>query len=99
MNDLFGTFHELFRFGDAALDMFEAYGIDKTVADTLIHDKFHIQISFSMLYAVPVQFVDSFLASNSAENGNGAELIDMMVNGLHADGAHICEEKAGVKGA
>ena len=42
MNDLFGTFHELFRFGDAALDMFEAYGIDKTVADTIIHDKFHI---------------------------------------------------------
>lgn len=99
MHDLFGALHQLLRLGDTTLDMLESKRIDEAVADTLVHDKFHVQVGFPAQYAVPIQLVDGFLAADGSEDGDGAKLVDVVVDRLHADGAHVCDKEACVKGA
>lgn len=79
--------------------MLEAKSVDKAVADTLIHNEFHIQVRPAAEYAVSVQLMDRLFASNGSEDGDSAEFIDMMIDRLHSDRAHICDKETGVEGA
>ena len=97
MNHLFGTFHQLLRLGDAAFDVLEAESEDEAVADTLVHDKFHNQVCFPAEHAVPIRLMDGLFASDGAEYRDGAEFIDVVVDWLHSDGAHVCDKEAGME--
>ena len=83
----------------AAFYMFKAQGKDKAVTDAFIHHEFHVQVHLAGKLSLAVCLVDNIFASNGAKDGDSAEFIDMVVNGLHANGTHIGDKKAGVKGA
>ena len=99
VDDLSGPIHQDLRLGDGGLDVLEAHSVDEAVADTLIHHELHVQVGLPLHDPIAVQLPDRLLAADGAEDGEGAELIDVMVHRLHADGAHIGDKKAGVEGA
>ena len=99
MKNFLWTFQKLFRPTDTAFDMLKANSIDKAVAYPLIYHKFHIQIGFSMRIAYPVCFINRFLAADGAKDRDSAKFINMVIHGLHADGTHIRDKKAGVERA
>ncbi len=47
VNPFFSPFHKMFRLGNTTLNMFKSDGIDKTVTDSLIYYKLHIQVSLA----------------------------------------------------
>lgn len=68
VDHLFWRLQKLFRMGDATLNVFEAHGIDKAVANPLVHHEFHVQVNLSMGLTVSVQLIDNVFASYGAED-------------------------------
>ena len=80
-------------------EILEEGGVVVAVADALVRHEGHVNVLALVHIALVVQLVCTALAAEGAEDGQVAEVIQVVVNGADAQGTHGGEEQGAVEGA